>query len=273
MGFRKVRLFEITTEVGSDGYPVYSTTPIRLQGTGTEEDFNSVSIKLSSVKKTKILVADDLEKVNEIEVGYDIELEVLNVEAAASEDAFGFVKDTNGNIKEVVNGTKKKFGLFFEGKTANGIVFQKYLYKLKFGTPDLVYEAYVKIVDSDKIENIKKTFEAMRYVSIGGNKSIGYNLFDCIDFKSVNDIPENQGPKLLLSKAIGDDSVNLKESNYQLKVLHNKLNNIKPTKHRQTVLAFVEGSMIHTNKEYIGKLISDSINQKLIYQNMLGLLI
>lgn len=139
--------------------------------------------------------------------------------------------------------------------------------------PDLVYEAYVKIVDSDKIENIKKTFEAMRYVSIGGNKSIGYNLFDCIDFKSVNDIPENQGPKLLLSKAIGDDSVNLKESNYQLKVLHNKLNNIKPTKHRQTVLAFVEGSMIHTNKEYIGKLISDSINQKLIYQNMLGLLI
>lgn len=56
MGFRKVRLFEITTETGTDGYPVYDTTPIRLQGTGTDEDFNSVSIKLSSVRKQKHLL-------------------------------------------------------------------------------------------------------------------------------------------------------------------------------------------------------------------------
>lgn len=177
MGFRKVRLFEITTEVGSDGYPVYSTTPIRLQGTGTEEDFNSVSIKITSVKKTKTLVADDLEKVNEIEVGYDIELEVLGVEAAASEDAFGFVKDTNGNIKEVVNGTKKKFGLFFEGKTANGIVFQKYLYKLKFGTPDTEQQAdsgenvvTLKITGKGEIITDSKGDQIKAYTVFSGNE-------------------------------------------------------------------------------------------------------
>jgi hypothetical protein len=141
MGFRKLRLFEITTEVGADGYPVYSATPTRLQGTSTDEDFNSVSIKLTSVKKSKTLVADDIEKVHEIEVGYDIELEVLGVDPAATESVFGFVKDTAGNVKEVVNGTKKKFGLFFEGKTASGTVFQKYLYKVSFSTPDIEQQA------------------------------------------------------------------------------------------------------------------------------------
>jgi hypothetical protein len=176
MGFRKVRLFEITTEVGSDGYPVYSTTPIRLQGTGTEEDFNSVSIKLSSVKKTKTLVADDIERVKEIEVGYDLELEVLNVEASALEDAFGFKKDADGNIKEVVNGTKKKFGLFFEGKTASGTVFQKYLYKIQFGTPDTEQQAEtgenvvtLKITGKGEIITDSNGVQVRAYTVFSGN--------------------------------------------------------------------------------------------------------
>jgi hypothetical protein len=176
MGFRKVRLFEITTEIGQDGYPVYGATPIRLQGTGTEEDFNSVSIKLTSVKKTKTLVADDKERVNEIEVGYDIELEVLGVDAGASEDAFGFVKDANGNIKEVVNGTKKKFGLFFEGKTASGTIFQKYLYKIQFGTPDTEQQAdsgesvvTLKIIGKGEIITDTNGVQVKAYTIYSGN--------------------------------------------------------------------------------------------------------
>ena len=66
---------------------------------------------------------------------------MLGVDPAATESVFGFVKDTAGNVKEVVNGTKKKFGLFFEGKTASGTVFQKYLYKVSFSTPDIEQQA------------------------------------------------------------------------------------------------------------------------------------
>lgn len=176
MGFRKLRLFEITTEIGLDGYPVYKTTPIRLQGSGTDEDFNSVSIKLTNVKKSKTLVADDIEKVHEIEVGYDIELEVLGVDPTASESAFGFVKDTDGNIKEVVNGTKKKFGLFFEGKTASGTVFQKYLYKIQFGTPDTEQQAdsgenvvTLKITGKGEIITDSNGVQVRAYTVFSGN--------------------------------------------------------------------------------------------------------
>lgn len=196
MGFRKLRLFEITTEVGADGYPVYDTTPIRLQGSGIEEDFNSVSIKLTSVKKTKTLVADDKERVHEIEVGYDIELEVLGVEASASEDAFGFVKDADGNIKEVVNGTKKRFGLFFEGKTASGTVFQKYLYKVQFGTPDTEQQAdsgenvvTLKITGKGEIITDANGVQVKAYTVYAGNT--GFVSGEPTEmYKEPEDVPE-----------------------------------------------------------------------------------
>lgn len=137
MGFKNLRLFPITTEVGSDGYPVYGDA-IRLQGNvespGVEPaDFNSVSISLTPIKKTRTLAADDTEKEYEKYVGYDVSLEVYRVEKEAVENLLGYVKDTKGNIKEVVGSTtKKKFGLFFQGSTADGLEYQKYLYKIEF---------------------------------------------------------------------------------------------------------------------------------------------
>lgn len=174
MGFRKVRLFEITTEVDTDGFPAYGSTPLRLQGTSTDEDFNSVSIKLTSVKKTKTLTADDLEKVSEIEVGYDIELEVLNVDATAAASVFGFTKDTDGNIMEVVNTSKKKFGLFFEGKTASDIVFQKYLYKVHFSTPDIELESDT----GDNVVTLKVSGKGEIITDAEGKQIKGYTVFE-----------------------------------------------------------------------------------------------
>ena len=130
MGFEKLDYLKLLRS-RKDGYPVYSTISIRLQGTGTEEDFNSVSIKLSSVKKTKT-IADDIEQVKEIEVGYDLELEVLNVKASAlKKDAFGFKKDADGNIKGSMR-QRRSLDYSLRVQTASGNIFQKYLYKIQF---------------------------------------------------------------------------------------------------------------------------------------------
>lgn len=53
MGFRKVRLFEITTEIGQDGYPVYGATPIRLQGTGTRRTLTVLVLNSPRSRKRK----------------------------------------------------------------------------------------------------------------------------------------------------------------------------------------------------------------------------
>lgn len=137
MGFKNLRLFAITNEAGDDGYPEYGDA-IRLQGNVTAgetapADFNSVSVSLTPIKKTRTLAADDTEKEYEKYVGYDIELEVYRVEKEAVGNLFGYVKDSDSNIKEVVGSTdKKKFGLFFQGSTADGVEYQKYLYKIEF---------------------------------------------------------------------------------------------------------------------------------------------
>ncbi len=172
MGFKKLRLFPVTTESGIDGYPEYGQ-PIRLQGTGNEEDFNSINIKLTEIKKTKTLNADDKEKIKERITGYDVELEVYRVEAEAAELIHGHAADANGNLKEIVNGAKKKFGLFFEGKTSDELKYQKYLYLVEFTGSD--FEA-----STDTGENtgtLKLTGKGYLITEVSGAEVKAYTVY------------------------------------------------------------------------------------------------
>jgi CRISPR type III-A-associated RAMP protein Csm4 len=138
--------------------------------------------------------------------------------------------------------------------------------------PSMMFQAYIRIEDDSEVEKIKNVFTSMRYLSLGGNKSVGYNLFDIVKLDQINEFENKLGVKLLLSKSVGDEYVDLSKSTYQLKVFHNKFNGISPTRHRKTVIGFLEGSLLSTEKFYSGSLIEDTINGKKIYQNFIGLL-
>lgn len=147
MGFKNLRLFPIdSTKTGTGGYPFYDS-PIRLQGSvavgdpaAHPEDFNAVKVTITPTIKTRALNADNKEKLDVKFVGYELALEIFRVEPLAVAPLFGYTKDANGDIKEIINATRKQFGVYFEGETADGLKYQKYLYKVEFTDPDFETE-------------------------------------------------------------------------------------------------------------------------------------
>ena len=69
---------------------------------------------------------------------------MFRAERQAIAPILGYTEYSSGtlkDIKEVVNSaTKKKFGIFFEGATADGLVYQKYLYNVEFSEADFETE-------------------------------------------------------------------------------------------------------------------------------------
>lgn len=126
-------------------------------------------------------------------------------------------------------------------------------------------------VDLKYEEKIKKLITSMNYVSIGGSKSIGFNLYNFINIEK-SDIKRNK-PHLLISKSIGDSSINFENSFYDLKVTNNKFNNAKDTIFRKQIVTLVEGSYIDTCKDVIGSLVEEHNDKNITYQYMIGFLI
>lgn len=135
MGFKKLRLAPITTLVGDDKYPEYGSF-VKLQDTTTDIELNSVEIKLTPTTKTKAYEADDRRVEKRVVVGYEIALKVYDTQVSTAKDMFGYEQDANSNLIETVNSTDKKaYGVFFEGVTAKGVKYQKYLYHVEFDEP------------------------------------------------------------------------------------------------------------------------------------------
>lgn len=134
------------------------------------------------------------------------------------------------------------------------------------------FEFYIEIFEFNYIEKFKQLFNIMQYVSFGGHKSIGYNMFNMINMQLVDDL-KSKKPRLLLSIAIGDDTIDYEQSYYQIKQLNAKFNNATNTINRSSIMAFTEGSIIKTDKPYIGTIIKEKNNEKVTYQNVMGLLI
>ena len=143
---------------------------------------------------------------------------------------------------------------------------------IKHYSDDTTFVFYVDIKNKDYEDELIELFKSLKYVNIGGKKSIGYNLYNYFDIQKVDDLLINKR-NVLLSLAVGNDNVNFDESYYQFININNKFNNSKKTVNRNNVYAFCEGSVISTDKDYIGCLIKEENDGQITYQNMLGLLI
>ena len=144
--------------------------------------------------------------------------------------------------------------------------------QLLYYEKDGIFEFYVECLDENIMVQLEQVFKTMRYVTFGGHKSVGYNMFDFVSFSNADQL-KSSTPRLLLSLSVGDENIDYNQSYYQLKQLNMKFNNSFEAVNRSHVVAFTEGSILITNQSYTGCLIKEKNNQETTYQNMLGLLI
>lgn len=164
MGFRKLRIAPINSWVSEDGYPVYGPF-VKLQDAVASNELNSVELTITNVTKEKTFQADDKEEVKKVVVRAEGTLKVYECIPAICRAMFGYAVDANGNTIEKLNSTdKKRYGVFFEGKTAKDAKYQKYIY-------DVEFEEISPTFSTDTGEDAP-TLEIpfkVRFIEVGGN--------------------------------------------------------------------------------------------------------
>lgn len=129
-GFSKVAFFEIETD-STDKLPTYKTTPIKLYD---GELTNNISLEITANEATRTRKADNVVEEESAETGYNCTLTIYGVSKQAQADILGSELDGNGNIIMVVNGIKKKFGMFYETMDSDSKRVQVYLSRATFGS-------------------------------------------------------------------------------------------------------------------------------------------
>lgn len=100
MGLCKVRLFPIK-EINPNDYPAYNM-PFKLCSSD-DENINNISVTINNKVKEKTLQADDQESVSRVVTGYEGEIQAYGLDADATTNLFGYQKNADGNVVDVVN--------------------------------------------------------------------------------------------------------------------------------------------------------------------------
>jgi len=161
-------------------------------------------------------------------------------------------------IRNLVGETKEDKQLFYN--------------ELIYCRDGVYFDLYVLVLNQDIKEDIIKLISSLQYVSIGGGKSIGYNMFSCVEFEEIEFVNNNQ-TKTLLSIASLDQDIQYDESAYRIETLHNKINNAIHQVYKNTQTVLLEGSSIVTNKPFMGSILKEEIDDQVRYSNYLGLLV
>lgn len=191
---------------------------------------------------------------------------------------YNFIKDGYWSIVNdflVFKDEEKQFdfNIVKEYRTRVNVSEEQYYNDALYYLPkDLAFEFYIEIENDELVKKFNKMFKKMNYVSFGGHKSLGYNMFNFKSFEEVK-FAENKNQKLLLSLSIGDETIDYDLSNYQLINLNAKFTNTVDKVNRKNIVAFKEGSMITTTKKAIGKIVKEINDDEEIYQNLVGLLV
>lgn len=149
---------------------------------------------------------------------------------------------------------------------------QYYNNYLTYFSKGMIFDFYMDIPDITMYGKIEKLLKKMNYITFGGGKSVGYNMFSFKSIKLEKDL-KSPSPNLLLSLAIGDKTINYDESFYKINIINNKFNVPGEAVNRKKIVCFSEGSCIKTSSKVIGGLVKEENNGNITYQNFLGLLI
>jgi CRISPR type III-A-associated RAMP protein Csm4 len=135
---------------------------------------------------------------------------------------------------------------------------------------NMMMYAYMDIYDEGITENILGVIKNMRYISLGGFKSIGYNLYNVEEVIEINDC-KRYG--MLLSKSVLPNDIDIDNSFYSLNVANNKYTKGE-TIYKNGLVVLNEGSVISsTNSNYVGSIVKDEKGGKYTYRYYIGYLI
>lgn len=169
MGLCKVRLFPIK-EINPNDYPAYNM-PFKLCSSD-DENINNISVTINNKVKEKTLQADDQESVSRAVTGYEGELQAYGLDADATTNLFGYQKNSDGNVLDVVNNEPLGFGLFYQGENEKGIAFQKYFYHVKLYPGDEGSKT-----KTESAESITLTLEG-RILKIDGDDIRSFTVYE-----------------------------------------------------------------------------------------------
>jgi hypothetical protein len=173
MAFSKVRIAPIQSMVSNDGYPIYGAFE-KLQEFADGVELNAVELTFSDVVKEKTYQADDREEIKKVIVRGEGKLKVYGCDQARAIAMFGHSRDINGNTIDVMNsGKKRRFGMFFESKTAHDVKFQKYIYDIGFDEPE-----FSAATDTgEEVATLEISFD-IRFLTVNGYMIKGATVYE-----------------------------------------------------------------------------------------------
>lgn len=143
------------------------------------------------------------------------------------------------------------------------------------------YSLYIKILNEELFENfsiiqaLKEIFELFGY---GANKSTGKGSFEIVSIDEFNKFDQLKGNcGILLSHCIlkNEEKNVLKNSSYKIELKYGKLGEQKAfsdNPFKKPLMQIIPGSVLATNKEYVGEMISLTDNKNILDYNY-GLLV
>lgn len=187
---------------------------------------------------------------------------LINGNYKISQDGIAMFKDED-SVKSFVKTTRTRVHIHEEQ------FYQDQVIMYEIGT---IFEFYLDLLDQTLLPKLEALFKKMKYITFGGHKSIGYNMYNFEEMVEEQTL-RTKKVGMLLSQAVGDSSIDYYNSYYQINEFNLKFNNAIEKVNRAQIVVFMEGSIIETDKPYIGKVIKETNNGNITYQNVLGLLI
>lgn len=144
--------------------------------------------------------------------------------------------------------------------------------KVMYFSKGYLFDAYISVEKEQDFLMVEEALKKLELLSMGGKRSLGYNLFKYKGYEEVH-FPKHER-KVLLSKAIDlNRIINYDNSYYKIKVLNNKYDYTINSVYKQGLVVFEEGSCLDVEAFTIGNLVEEHYNNMIIYQNAIGLLI
>lgn len=135
------------------------------------------------------------------------------------------------------------------------------------------FDCYIKVKNDDIFRIIIDSLKSLVYLSIGGKRSIGMNLFKLEGYDEFLPMDLN-GKRFLLSKCIIDnDDVDFNQSYYKIITLNNKFDNNGKRIYKHNTVMLQEGSILKTHQEIVGSVINEEGENFTVYHNAVGFLL
>ena len=138
---------------------------------------------------------------------------------------------------------------------------------------EVLFDVYIKVKNELIWDMIIESISKIKYLSIGGKRSIGMNLFQ-FQKAEVYEFPTHNESKVLISKTISiNDDISYEDSYYKTQILDNKFDSFSKHLYKNELLVILEGSVLKTPQSIIGGYVVEDSSDVQVYTNATGFLI